>query len=76
MAPLTFSAQGFVFQDGMNILLKSYSAAQDALNEVIDRQRDDAFAYQQELEMGGNGSASATKTARLFGTKSRSSLIA
>lgn len=53
MALLTFNAQGFVFQDGMNILLKSYSAAQDALNEVIDRQRDDAFAYQQELEMGG-----------------------
>ena len=53
MARLKFNAHGFVFQDGMKVLLRSYSAAQDALGEIIDCEREAAFAYQQELEMGG-----------------------
>jgi hypothetical protein len=53
MVKLTFNAYGYSFQSGIDILLKSYTSAQQALENDVEMAADDAFAYQQSREEGG-----------------------
>lgn len=55
MAPLpfTFNAHGYAYQDSIRVLRLSFQAAEDALLDDLDRAKDEAMAWQQSLDMGG-----------------------
>lgn len=52
MVALVFNAYGYVFQSGLDTLIRSYASAVAALEGDVERAKDDAYGYQQALEEG------------------------
>lgn len=52
MATLTFNMQGYVFQEGIRVLIAAHGTAADALHEELERAKEDALAYQEAVERG------------------------
>lgn len=53
MAKLNFNPQGYVFQDGLSRIRQSYESASAAVYADLERAKEEAVAYQQELDEGG-----------------------
>lgn len=52
MAALTFNMQGYAFQEGIRVLIAAHETTADALHEELQRAKEDALAYQEEVERG------------------------
>jgi len=52
MVKLTFNALGYSYQSGIDILLKSYTSARQALENDFEQAADNAAAYQHAREEG------------------------
>lgn len=48
MTAFSFNLQGYVFQQGVQVLLSAYETAADALTEALNRAHDDKAAYLAE----------------------------
>src|SRR5688572_672111 len=53
MAELVFNLLGYDFQTDVDVLKQSYLSAEAALAADVERTIEEAFAYQQEIEQGG-----------------------
>ena len=52
MAVLTFNMQGYAFQEGIRVLIAAHETTADAIHEELQRAKEDALAYQEEVERG------------------------
>lgn len=52
MAPLEFHFHGYIFQSGVDVLLKSFTSAVTALNEEVERAAAESHEYRRALEQG------------------------
>lgn len=49
---LNFNMQGYVFQEGVRVLIAAYTSAADALHEEWQRAREDAASYLEDVASG------------------------
>ncbi len=52
MVGFNFNMQGYVFQEGVTVLIAAYQSAADALHEGLQRAREEALAYQEGVDSG------------------------
>lgn len=52
MVALTFNMQGYAFQEGIRVLIAAHETTADALHEELQRAKENALAYQEEVESG------------------------
>jgi len=52
MAALNFNMQGYVYQEGVRVLMSAYAAAADALHEEWMRAQEEAQAYLEDVASG------------------------
>lgn len=52
MAKLNINWRGYSYQAGLEVLAQSYLASQQALEDGIERAKDEAIGYQQAVEQG------------------------